>query len=111
TDEESAPLLELYRTGSATEGFEHGLRLVVQALLQSPQFLYRLELDRSRPMAAQGGETGYQIDSHEMASRLSYFLWASMPDDELFEAAAADQLTTPAQIEVQARRMLESDSA
>ncbi len=111
TNDESEPLLALYRTGSAEQGFEHGVKLVVQALLQSPQFLYRLELDRSRPMSAQGGQTGYQIDSYEMASRLSYFLWGSMPDDELFAAAEADQLTTPEQIELHARRMLDSDKA
>src|SRR5690606_32387962 len=83
-----------------------------QAFLQSPQFLYRFDTDTSRPMAVvvePAGETSYHVTGYEMASRLSYFLWNSMPDDELFEAAAAGELETLEQVEAQARRMLESD--
>jgi len=75
--------------------FEAALELTVAAMLQAPQLTYRIENT--------GGE---RVDSWEAASRLSYFLWQSMPDDVLFDAAAADELQTPEQLAEQARRML-----
>jgi hypothetical protein len=81
--------------------FDVAVRLVVQSLLLSPQFLYRLELTPAQP-----GDQRVRLDGYEMASRLSYLLWGSMPDEALFAAAAADELATPAQREAQARRML-----
>jgi hypothetical protein len=80
---------EARRTG----GFLDGAQLVVEAMLQSPNFLFRAE---------RGGDTR----QYEIAGRLSYFLWDTMPDAELFEAAARGQLATPESIEKQARRML-----
>lgn len=80
--------------------------LVLQALLQSPHFLYRVEFGAGTPT----GEV-IALGDHELASRLSYFLWASMPDDALFAAAAAGELHTPEQVEAQARRMLDHPRA
>lgn len=87
--------------------FEGGIELALQAFLQSPSFLYRMET--APPDAAPGDVV--QVTGYEMASRLSYLLWQSMPDDALFQAAAAGQLSTPEQVEAQARRMLEEPLA
>ena len=87
--------------------FEDGIQVVIEATLQSPSFLYRPEL---------GGETPVEGDvvpftSWEMATKLSYMLWNTMPDAALFAAAEADQLTTKEQIAAQATRMLDDDKA
>jgi hypothetical protein len=89
---------ELVGSGNA---FRDGVRLLVEALLQSPQFLYRTELSDAR--AADGLVV---LDSWEMASRLSYFLWGSMPDQALFEAAAAGKLQSAADVAAAAQRLL-----
>jgi hypothetical protein len=85
--------------------FNGALELTLQAFLQSPQFNYRLELSSN---TAVDGQT-VALDDYETASRLSYFLWQTMPDDTLFMAAAKGELHTAAQIEVEARRMLGDD--
>jgi hypothetical protein len=87
-------------TGSYDPGI--GVELVVQAMLQSPHFLYRVEF--GRPESVEGDVV--ELTSYEMASRLSYLFWGTMPDAALFEAADRDELRTPEQIEAQARRML-----
>ncbi len=79
--------------------WELGMRRVVQAMLCSPKFLFRVELDH-RPLTSDSRP----IDEHQLAARLSYFLWSSMPDDELFDLAGKRQLT--ARLEEQVRRML-----
>jgi hypothetical protein len=84
--------------------FETGIEWVVFSMLQSTQFLYRVELG-----APQG--TDYVPSQFETASRLSYLVWQSMPDQALFDAAAAAQLGTKQQIEAQARRMLQDPKA
>jgi mono/diheme cytochrome c family protein len=92
------------------DSFEEGLCLAVQALLISPHFLFRIEQDR--PMS--GGATAsnsYQLSPHELASRLSYFLWSSMPDDELLRAADQGTLRQPAVLTAQVRRMLKDEKA
>jgi hypothetical protein len=81
--------------------FRDGMRVAIEAFLQSPQFLYQTEASTS---ADAGGRVA--LNDWEIASRLSYFLYDSMPDAQLFEAARAGQLRTPEQIEAQARRML-----
>jgi len=86
---------------AAGDTWEAGLRLALQAALVSPHFIYRVEIDPS-PQDL----TPHPVSDHELASRLSYFLWSSMPDDELLAAAAAGQLKEPAQIEAQALRLL-----
>jgi hypothetical protein len=79
-----------------------GMRNAIWAILQSPQFLYRVEL--GAPSAADGGRAKYT--SFEMASRLAATLWASVPDDTLLDAAAADSLSTAAGATLQAQRMI-----
>lgn len=91
-------LMEVYRAGAAEGAFEDGVRLVLTAMLQSPHFLYRVEL---APAGA-----AVPLTTHERASRLSYFLWGTMPDEALFDAADRGELATPDEVEAQARRML-----
>lgn len=115
--EESAPFERLFETASVTQGFARGIENVVRAVLQSPQFLYRLEFDVSAPLSAEVAVvpgfavSGYEVRGYEMASRLSYFLWNSMPDAELLRAASVGELATAEQVAAQARRMLSDDKA
>jgi hypothetical protein len=88
----------LYETGSE---FDQGIALVVEGFLQSPSFLYRVELS-----APDGGGEIVKLDDWEMASRLSFMLWNSIPDDELLAAAEAGELGDAANIEMHARRLL-----
>jgi hypothetical protein len=88
--------------------FDAGARLVVNAMLQSPNFLYRFELGTPR---AQGPSGTYDLDDYEIASELSYLLWQSMPDDELFQAAKAHKLRAPAELMRQVMRMLKAPAA
>lgn len=87
------------------EGFDAGVQMVIEAMLQSPHFLYRVE----RSTAVEGDVI--RLDDFEVATRLSYFLWNSMPDQELFDLAEAGMLLDTEQVEVQARRMLEDPRA
>jgi hypothetical protein len=107
TPEERTALLGLFELGRTEVGFSEGIRLVVQAALQSPQFLYHLEL--GLPDAAAGDVAA--LDNFELASRLSYFLWDSMPDDELLQAAIAGDLESPDALRAHAERMLEDPRA
>ncbi|WP_437636942.1 DUF1592 domain-containing protein [Sorangium sp. So ce854] len=110
-DDEVAELVELFQRGialgEAPDDASTGLALVVQAMLQSPHFLYRVELGMPDPVE---GDV-VPLSSYEIASRLSYLLWGTMPDDALFAAADRGELGTAAEIEAQARRMLESPRA
>ena len=109
TDDELARWLAVYQLGAETADgappHHAGLELVIAGLLQSPAFLYRSELGEP----AAGGR--FELTSYEVAAELSYFLWASPPDDELWAAAVADELRDPAAIERHARRMLASPRA
>jgi hypothetical protein len=87
--------------------FEDGLQMVIEAVLQSPSFLYRVEVGEETPIE---GDV-VPFTSWEMATKLSYMLWNTMPDAELFAAASADELRTKEQIEAQARRMVDDDKA
>ncbi len=96
--------------------FREGVAMVIESMLQSPAFLYRVELGEgaaplSEPFRSESDPAIVHLTSWEMASRLSYFLWGSTPDDELLAAAEADELLTSEQIAAQARRMLESERA
>ncbi len=98
--------LSFYRDtlrGQLGLGAPEALKLLIAALLESPYFLYHWERG-SQPGPADRGVV--KLNAHHLASQLAYFLWASMPDDELFAAAASDGLDSPVQIEAQARRML-----
>lgn len=107
TSEESAALLELYRTGAMLEDHRTGIQLVLEAMLVSPSFLYHVEA--ATPDAASGAIV--ELDGFEVASRLSFFFWRSLPDDELLDAAEAGELADPVAVEMQARRMLEDGRA
>ncbi len=88
--------------GAGDGGFERGIERALQQLLVSPEFLFRLEVDR--PGLASG--TNYRISDIELASRLSFFLWSSVPDNELLDLAATDRLHDAAVLEHQVRRLL-----
>ena len=95
-------LLALYKQGAETGGFEAGVRLALQKILVSPDFIFRIELDPAD--VASGGVR--QVSDIELASRLSFFLWSSIPDDELLAVAERGELSDPAVLENQVRRML-----
>ena len=95
------PLLGLVRQAQAAgDSFEEGIRLALQAVLLSPNFLFRIERD---PAA---GEEVRALDDHELAARLSYFLWADMPDERLFRLADERRLTDPAVLRAETLRLL-----
>ncbi len=85
------------------ESFERGIQLAVQAALVSPSFLFRVEVD---PAGSDSLTMGRPLNDHELAARLSYFLWSSMPDDELFSLADQGILKDPKVLAAQSRRML-----
>jgi Protein of unknown function (DUF1592)/Protein of unknown function (DUF1588)/Protein of unknown function (DUF1585)/Protein of unknown function (DUF1587)/Protein of unknown function (DUF1595)/Ca-dependent carbohydrate-binding module xylan-binding/Planctomycete cytochrome C len=94
--------------------FERGIQLAVQAVLVSPEFLFRVELDsRATRITGNAGVVagGLWIGDFELASRLSYFLWSSMPDDELWRAAVDGSLRSPEVLDKHVRRMLRDPKA
>jgi hypothetical protein len=95
-------LLALYKGGAQNGGFESGVRLALQKILVSPEFLFRAEVDP--PGAAPG--TAYKISDVELASRLSFFLWSSIPDDQLLAVAESGRLSDPSVLQGQVKRML-----
>ena len=97
-----ATLLEFYEWGRAEGGFEKGIQFALERLLADPDFLYRVERD---PVDAPRG-AAYPISDVELASRLSFFLWSSIPDDELLAAVENGTLSDPPALEAQVRRML-----
>ncbi|AKF11480.1 DUF1592 domain-containing protein [Sandaracinus amylolyticus] len=107
TSEESASLRALYREGAALGDHRTGIQVVLEAILVSPSFLYHVE--GAEPDAAPGAVM--PLSGHEIASRLAFFLWRSVPDEELLDAAEAGELDDPANVEMQARRMLEDARA
>jgi hypothetical protein len=95
-------LTALYKLGAETGGFESGVRLALQKILVSPEFIFRAELD---PADARPGSV-HRLSDIELASRLSFFLWSSIPDDELLAVAERGELSDPSMLERQVRRML-----
>jgi hypothetical protein len=106
TGEEIDRWLGFFESQRASIDFDGAVQLTVAAMVQTPQFLYRLESEGSEANADQ-----LELTQHELASRLSYFLWETMPDDELFAAADAGDLATSQELESQARRLLADDRA
>lgn len=106
TDDEKTGFMRLYDRSAPTFGHEPALGAILESMLQAPQFLYRVEAP-----TAKADSTAIALGPYELASRLSYFLWGSMPDDELLEEAAANRLSTVEQIEAQARRLLANERA
>ncbi len=103
TEEEVQTLLGFYRSGRSKGDFESGIRSAIERLLVSFNFLYRIERD---PNDVDPG-TVHQISQLELASRLSFFLWSSIPDDELLDVASRGGLRDPGMLERQVRRMLD----
>ena len=95
-------LLGPYRLGRNESGFEAGIQTAIQRILVSPEFLFRIERDPAE--LAQG--TAYRVSDLELASRLSFFFWSSIPDDELLSLAERGSLSDPEVLERQVLRML-----
>jgi Protein of unknown function (DUF1592)/Protein of unknown function (DUF1588)/Protein of unknown function (DUF1585)/Protein of unknown function (DUF1595) len=102
TDTDLQGPLALYRKARADGDFDAGIEMALSAVLVSPHFLFRVEQD---PAGAAPG-TVYRVSDLELASRLSFFLWSSLPDDELLTVAIAGRLHEPVVLERQVRRML-----
>ncbi len=109
TDADREDLLSVYQTGRNTSqqgktgvDFDSGIRMALEFILANPQFVFRFE--HTPPNAAPG--TNFRVSDVELASRLSYFLWSSAPDDRLLTLAAAGRLHEPKQLEAEVRRML-----
>jgi mono/diheme cytochrome c family protein len=102
TDAQLKELVDFYTDGRASGSFENGIELALRRLLVSPEFLYRIELD---PSSAAAGSV-YPLGDYELASRLSFFLWSSIPDDALLDAAAKGALKNQQELARQVRRMI-----
>lgn len=102
-DDEKAFLLGFYKQATGADAFKDGIALIVTGILQTPEFLYQIE------GSANGNAT--QLTSHQVAARLSYLLWDSMPDDTLAAAADKDELSSSSAIRSQAERMLQDGRA
>jgi hypothetical protein len=100
-------LSDLFTPAAKAGAFSDGVQMVIEAMLQSPFFVYHLELG-----AGTGQSTGpAPLDDYELAARLSYFFWASMPDEQLFAAAAAGRLANGADLGVQVERLIKDSRA
>lgn len=108
TEEDRSAYLTMVEATRAESGIEDAVAAMIEAVLLTPQFLYRPEVGTPRDDAAPGL---LALTDYEVASRLSYFLWRSTPDDTLLDAAAAGALSDPLQVEEHARRMLEDPRA
>ncbi len=103
TDTDLKPLMAFYEDGRKDGGFEHGIEMALSAALVSPNFLFRIERD---PANAAAGSV-YKVNDFELASRLSFFLWSSIPDDELLTVAERGKLKDTKAFEQQVARMLD----
>jgi len=103
--EERLALVSLYEAGRDELGFETAVEMIVEAVLQSPHFLYRVEI------VPEVADEVVRLDGYQLATRLSYLLWGTMPDPALMEAAAGGELDTDEGVERHARRMLEHERA
>ena len=103
TETDLKPLLAFYRSGRAERDFDFGIEKALRAMLVSPDFLFRVEQD---PGGARPGSV-YRISDWELASRLAFFLWSSVPDDQLLDLAEQGRLKDPAVLEQQMRRLLD----
>ncbi len=118
TEANVAALMRLYDAGAETEGFEGGVRIALEGILASPHFIFRIEESAAVARAADdagdgtSGDTAdgtaraYRIGDHDLAVRLSFFLWGAGPDDELMAVAREGRLSDRAVMESQVRRML-----
>ena len=102
TEEDLQPLLSFYQAGQSKGSFEAGIEMALRRILVSLEFLFRIELDPANVAP----NTAYRISDLALASRLSFFLWSSIPDDELLDLAARGKLQDPAVLQQQVQRML-----
>ena len=103
TDQEVSKLSHFVElAGKQGDPFEQGIALAIQAMLVSPQFLFRIERDQN----PNDSKAVHAVSEYDLASRLSYFLWSSMPDDELLKAAQEKRLRKPGMLDAQVKRML-----
>jgi len=102
TDADVSGLMAFYEAGRREGSFDRGIELAARAVLVSPKFIFRVERD---PAGVAAGAP-YRISDLELASRLSFFLWSSIPDDELLDVASQGRLRSPGVLEKQVRRML-----
>ena len=102
TPKDVAALMEFYHDGRKDGGFDDGIEAGLQRILADPEFVYRLEPE---PANVTDGHS-YRVTDLALASRLSFFLWSTVPDDQLIDIAAAGQLHEPAVLEKQVRRMM-----
>ena len=107
TDLDIQDLMTLYMVGRDRGDFEDGIRLALQRVLVDPEFIFRIERD---PPNANAGDN-YRLSDLELASRLSFFLWSSIPDDQLIELAESERLGEPEILEREVRRMLDDPRA
>ena len=101
-DDDVERLMSFYAAGRREGGFDAGIEMALSRLLTSPEFLFRIETDP--PDVAVN--TNYRVSDVDLASRLSFFLWSSIPDDELLDTAARGELTDPSVLRQQVSRML-----
>jgi hypothetical protein len=101
-NDDLADLMRLFEQGRAKEDFEAGIRLAIQGVLANPRFLFRVE---DAPTTLRAGQT-YRVADLDLASRLSFFLWGTLPDAELLKVAASGTLKNPAVLDKQVSRML-----
>jgi hypothetical protein len=102
TDADVTSLMAFYDAGRREGSFERGIELATRAVLVSPKFVFRVERD---PAGVAPGRP-YRVNDVDLASRLSFFLWSSIPDDELLDLAGRGQLSKPAVLDAQVKRML-----
>lgn len=102
TDADLAPAMKFYASGRAERDFDRGIERAIERMLVSPQFLFRVEGEPANVAAG----APYRISDMELASRLSFFLWSSIPDDELLTAATGGNLRQPGILKAQVARML-----
>jgi mono/diheme cytochrome c family protein len=102
TDDDLQAPLTAYRGAAANNGFESGIEMAIRSILMSPKFLFRIE---TQPPTVKAG-TPYRVNDIDLASRLSFFLWSSIPDDELLALAEKKRLSDPAVLAQQVKRML-----
>ena len=105
TDANLVALMGLYDAGAAVEGFEGGVRMALEGILASPHFVFRIE-EPTMGGAAEQPPGAYRIGDHDLAARLSFFVWGTGPDEELMAAAREGRLTERAVLEDQVHRML-----
>ena len=108
TDADIAPFMAMFAQARAGTSFEYAIQEALQSILVAPEFLFRVE---AGPAPATVAGTTYPVDDFALATRLSFFLWSSIPDDELLDLASAGRLHDPAVLDAQARRMLKDPRA